>query len=289
MKIVSPELTVLNDPLFEDAGIKVSMLRLDLIHPFIHGNKYFKLKYNIEAARREGHETLLSFGGAYSNHIYALAAAGKLFGFKTIGVIRGEELNRDSNEVLRFASAQGMQLAFVTRESYRHKHEAEFIAELHGKFGPFYYVPEGGSNELAVKGAAEIPELAGENFDYICCACGTGGTLAGISTSLKKEQKAIGITVVNAPEYFNKQLKALLKLVSLPENIILNHEFHFGSYGKVTDELLLFRALFQERNGIMLDKIYNAKLCFGIYKLIGRGFFKPGSEIVIVNTGGFIN
>ena len=178
----------------QNASIKLVMKREDLIHPFISGNKYRKLKYNIKKAIEINSKSLLTFGGAFSNHIAAVASAGKEYGFNTIGVIRGEELEfkKDMNPTLQFAKNNGMQFKFVSREDYRHKTNNDFINKLKSEFGEFYLIPEGGTNDLAVKGCEEILQPPDLEFDYICCAVGTGGTIAGLINSSKKHQKILG-------------------------------------------------------------------------------------------------
>ena len=281
-----PEVQELHDIFFEKRKITFFVLNLEKIHPTINGNKYFKLKYNLEEFLRSDKKRILTFGGAFSNHILACAAAGKAYGFDTIGVIRGEELNSESNFMLKSALEYGMKLKFISREIYREKESEELIANLKMEFSDFYLLPEGGSNSLAVKGCAEIPALIDEEFDWICCACGTGGTIAGISMALKKNQKALGITVVNAKGYFEKQIMELLGTNKIPEKIELKHEFHFGGYAKNNAALETFRIDFMKKYQLKIDKIYNSKLFFGVFKLIEEGYFAEGSRIVCVNTGG---
>jgi 1-aminocyclopropane-1-carboxylate deaminase len=281
-----PVLTRIEEDLFVSRDVVVDVLRLDSIHPLLNGNKWFKLKYNLEAAQQALHTTLLTFGGAFSNHLPATAAAGKLFGFKTIGIVRGEELSGDSNKVLRKCSDLGMRLIFITREDYRKKENKEFVSQLRRDLGDFYLIPEGGSNALALKGAAEIPALVKADFDFICCAAGTGGTITGIAQTLAPGKKALGIAVVNSEKYFSKQIRNLAG--EIPGSLLLNHDYHLGAYAKTTGELISFATAFEQKNGIKLDLVYNAKLFFGVVDLVKKGFFPPGSRIVCVNTGGFI-
>ena len=163
-------------------SISVAIKREDLIHPFVSGNKFRKLKYNLLEAKKEKQETLLTFGGAFSNHIAAVAYAGKENGFKTIGIIRGEELQDKiiENPTLIFAQNCGMQFEFISREAYRTKSETSFLENLKLQFGDFYHIPEGGTNVLAIQGCAEILTPEDAEFDYICCSIGTGGTISGI-------------------------------------------------------------------------------------------------------------
>jgi 1-aminocyclopropane-1-carboxylate deaminase len=176
--------------LLKEKKVHVHVLRLDLFQHEIEGNKYFKLKYNLEQARLGNHSTLLSFGGAYSNHINALAIAGKIYGFKTIGIIRGDELEIKRNKTLQKANENGMHLHFIDRELYRNKKNKDFIEKLRKQFGEFYLIPEGGSNAIAVKGCKEIIELIPFHANVICCAVGTGGTIAGIHISSKKNRNS---------------------------------------------------------------------------------------------------
>src|SRR5690606_10955628 len=174
--------------------MKIYIKREDLLHPYVSGNKFRKLKYNLLEAKKQGYSTILTFGGAFSNHISAVSYAAKEFGFQSIGIIRGEELfdKINDNPTLKFAQVNGMQFEFVSRETYRQKDSEIFIEKLHQKFGNFYIVPEGGTNELAVKGCEEILTDQDDIFDYICCAVGTGGTISGIINSSKPHQKVLG-------------------------------------------------------------------------------------------------
>lgn len=261
------------------------MLRLDEIHPEISGNKWFKLKYNLEEARKKNHQALLTFGGAFSNHLLATAAAGKHFGLKTIGVVRGEELDASSNPLLNKCADNGMQLHFVTREEYREKETLQFIEKMKNRFGNFFMIPEGGSNFLAVKGASEILDHLEKDFDFVCCACGTGGTVAGLSKKLGLHQRAVGIAAVNAPGYFERNISFLLG-GNFPENLVVNYDYHFGAYAKSTPELLDFADRLMKRHKMPVDAVYNAKLFYGIYDLAKKNFFPLGSRVVCLNTGG---
>lgn len=287
MNFSSSLLQEIKEKLFEQKKIRIFVLELDKIHPQINGNKYFKLKYNLEQIKIEKTDTILTFGGAYSNHILACAAAGKINKLKTIGIIRGEELNENSNSILKQATSFGMELKFISREKYRLKESSEFISELKNIHGNFFLIPEGGSNKLAVKGAAEITSYIKTPFDFICCACGTGGTIAGISTSMLPHQKAIGISVIKAKNYFEEKIPVLLSRKKIPENIFINTDFHFGGYGKTSLELKTFSSTFNIKHKIKIDEIYNAKLFYAIYKLAEQDFFEKGKTIVCLNTGGY--
>ena len=259
----------------KEKEISLYVLRLDLVHPHISGNKWFKLRYNLEEARKQGKKTLVTFGGAYSNHIIATAAAGKEFGFKTIGIIRGEELNENDNSVLQFAKYCGMELRFVSREEYRKK---EFNIK-----DEYYLIPEGGTNDLAVKGCSEIISLIDIPFDYISCAVGTGGTIAGIISSLNENQKAIGFPVLKGGEFLTNEIE---KLVPSKTNFELQTEYHFGGYAKKNEELQNFISDFKLNQNIPLDFVYTGKMMFGVFDLIKRNYFQKGATIVAVHTGG---
>ena len=263
--------------------VSVFIRREDLIHPFISGNKFRKLKYNLLQAKSENEETLLTFGGAFSNHIAASAFAGKEHGFKTIGIIRGDEL-RDKiqvNPTLKFAQECGMQFKFVTREAYRHKTEAEFIADLKQEFGDFYLVPEGGTNEFAIKGCEEILTDEDTQFDYVCCAIGTGGTISGLINSILPHQKVLGFPALKG-DFLQNEIRKFAR----NENWELITDYHFGGYGKINPELITFINSFYVENKIPLDPIYTGKMVFGVIDLIEKNYFPENSKILLIHTGG---
>jgi 1-aminocyclopropane-1-carboxylate deaminase len=232
LRLPSP-LEQLEDERLARRGIQLLLKRDDLIHPDLPGNKWRKLKHNLGAARDEGHDTLLTFGGAYSNHIRATAAAGRLFGFATIGVIRGEE-HLPLNPSLAYAVDQGMRLTYLDRASYRRKDDPDALASLSQRFGRFYLLPEGGSNELAVRGCAELPGEIALEFDVICCACGTGRTLAGIAAGLAPGREAIGFSVLKGGQFLVREVESLQRLAfGAPSgNWRIETEFHFGGFAK---------------------------------------------------------
>jgi 1-aminocyclopropane-1-carboxylate deaminase len=263
-----PIIQSLTSKLFSERNIKVDVLRLDLIHPEVSGNKWFKLKYNLEEAKQRKLNTILTFGGAFSNHIAATAAACKLFGFKSIGIIRGEE-SASANPTLQKAKENGMELHFVAREDYKRKEGSEFIEKLKSKFGDFYLIPEGGDNELGIKGCTEI--LNGEmNYDQIFCAVGTGTTCKGISRSLKQGQKLIGVNILKGSEE--------------QEGII--NDYHFGGYAKHTQELLEFKSNFEKEFNIPLDYIYTSKLFFAVFDSVIKNRIPGGDSVLIIHSGG---
>ncbi|GIQ57749.1 1-aminocyclopropane-1-carboxylate deaminase [Flavobacterium collinsii] len=264
-------------------AISLTIKREDLIHPFVSGNKFRKLKYNLLQAKSENKNTLLTFGGAFSNHIAAVAYAGKEQGFRTIGIIRGDELfdKIEENPTLKFAQENGMQFEFVTREEYRHKNESAFIEKLKGKFGDFYLVPEGGTNELAVKGCEEILTKEDARFDFVCCAVGTGGTISGLINGSLQHQKILGFPALKG-DFLTDEIRIFAK----KDNWDLISDYHFGGYGKVNLELIEFINAFFEENKVPLDPIYTGKMVFGVIDLIHKNYFPAHSKILLVHTGG---
>ena len=264
-------------------SVSLFIKREDLLHPHISGNKFRKLKYNITTAQEQNQTQLLTFGGAFSNHIVAVAAAGKEYGFQTIGVIRGEELATqiEDNPSLKFAQACGMILEFVSREQYRNKNEKNALEFWQKKYGKFYFLPEGGTNDLAVKGCEEILTTQDEIFDFICCAVGTGGTISGLINSAQPHQKIIGFPALKGdflPEDIRKFTNG--------KNWELCGDYHFEGYGKVTPQLIQFLNHFYAQYKIPLDPIYTGKMVFGVMDLISKNYFKKGSKIVLIHTGG---
>ncbi len=278
-------LTQLKDLLFEEKELKVFVLRLDEGHPFISGNKWYKLKYNLEEFTLQKKEFLVTFGGAYSNHLVATASAGKELCIQTIGIVRGEELNENSNACLTFASSCGMKLIFVSREEYKRLRNNHSLVtrRLAALSSLLFFLPEGGSNELAVKGCEEITRQIAIDFDWLCCACGTGSTLAGMVRTLKGHQQAIGIAVLKGAEF----LTQIVKEISASENNFqIMHNYHSGGYAKSTKELDEFCHVFMDRNHLAIEPVYTGKLFFGIYDLVKNDFFEKGKTIVVVHTGG---
>ncbi|KAF2333430.1 1-aminocyclopropane-1-carboxylate deaminase/D-cysteine desulfhydrase [Flavobacterium nitrogenifigens] len=263
--------------------ISLTIKREDLIHPFVSGNKFRKLKYNLLQAKDENKATLLTFGGAFSNHIAAVAYAGKEHGFKTIGIIRGDELldKIQENPTLKFAQENGMQFEFVSREEYRLKSEESFIEKLQDKFGDFYLVPEGGTNELAVKGCEEILTDEDSVFNYVCCAVGTGGTISGLINSSLQNQKILGFPALKG-DFLTDEIRIFAK----KDNWNLISDYHFGGYGKINLELIEFINAFFEETKVPLDPIYTGKMVFGVIDLINKNYFPAHSKILLIHTGG---
>jgi 1-aminocyclopropane-1-carboxylate deaminase/D-cysteine desulfhydrase-like pyridoxal-dependent ACC family enzyme len=286
MLIPSP-LESLNHPLFAEKEINVYIKRDDLIHPEISGNKWRKLKHNLREAKAQNRKTILTFGGAYSNHISATSAVGKIFKLKTVGVIRGEE-TLPLNPTLLQAKKDGMRFLYVSRTDYRKKNTPEFITKLKEKLGDFYTIPEGGGNKLGVKGCNDIVNEIDINFDYILTDCGTGATLAGICDVLKVNQKAIGIPVLKGGEFIKNEVKLLLgdTYNRIETQYSLETGYHFGGYAKYNQELILFMRNFFIETNIKTDPVYTGKLFYAFVDLAKKNYFKRGSTIVVVHTGG---
>jgi 1-aminocyclopropane-1-carboxylate deaminase len=291
---LSPPLEKINHQIADSAGVELYVFRLDLMHPQINGNKWFKLKYNLLEAQEKKYSTILTFGGAYSNHIFATAAAGKVFGLRTIGVIRGEE-TLPLNPTLNFAIEQGMELVYCDRTTYRKRHTNQLQEELKQRFGEVFIIPEGGGNLNGVRGCTEIMQnLKYLEINTICLACGTGTTLAGIALSLYSNQKIIGFPVLKGGEFLAPEITNLTQdyiqsglpvPVNNPAHWQLLHNYHFGGYAKVNQELIKFCHAFQQQNNIPLDYVYTGKMFYGVMDLLKKGFFSPG-KILLIHTGG---
>ncbi len=280
MKVSNEEILL---PLLARKGVTLSIKREDTIHPLISGNKYRKLKYNLIWATAQEQTQLLTFGGAYSNHIAATAYAGKLHGFETVGVIRGEELKNkwSQNPTLRLAKEHGMQFYFVSREAYRNRNTLAFKTGLKKQYGDFYVLPEGGTNTLAVKGCEEILNDQDGGFDVICCSVGTGGTLAGLVNASRSHQRVLGFPALKGDFLLNDIRKFAQK-----DNWQLISDYHFGGYAKVNAELVHFSNDFKEKTAIQLEPIYTGKLFYGLLDLISKDFFDRGTSILAIHTGG---
>lgn len=285
LRLPSP-LAELSDERLAARGVRLLLKRDDLIHPELTGNKWRKLELNLTAAIDGGHQTVLTFGGAYSNHIRATAAAGYFAGLRTIGVIRGEE-HLPLNPSLAYASARGMQFSYLDRTSYRDQRNPDLIARLGREFGDFYLLPEGGSNAEAVRGCAEVPGEIGAAFDVLVCPVGTGGTLAGFASGLASHQRALGIAVLKGADFLDAEVKRLQEVAfgMSTTNWSIANDFHFGGYAKRTPELDAFIDDFATRHGLALDWVYVAKMMAAIYALVDRGAFEEGTTIVAVITG----
>ena len=280
-------LQIIREPLFAERGVEVWLKRDDLTHPHIQGNKWRKLRYNLVEAREEGHTTLLTFGGVYSNHIYATAAAGKQFGFKTIGIIRGEPTDTPT-DTLQFAAENGMRILFMDRAHYRMKDDPDSIESLRVQLGRFYLIPEGGTNHLALPGCIEMVNEIKETYDYICLASGTGGTLAGVVAALYGRHKAIGFSALKGADTLTPLVTSLVQDYTGQtfDNWHITFDYHQGGYARVTPELIDFIKAFKLKHLTQLEPVYTGKMMLGLYDMIAKGHFPRGSRIVAIHTGG---
>jgi 1-aminocyclopropane-1-carboxylate deaminase len=266
----------------KEKKINVDVLRLDRIHPIISGNKWFKLKYYIEEARKTAKKHILTFGGAYSNHIIATAAAGKLFDLRTTGIIRGEKPKKLS-PALNQATEHGMTLIFVPREAYRKK---QIPAEIDNT-NELYLIDEGGYGANGARGAAEIlHHCEKEKYSHIACAVGTSTMLAGVIKAILPVQEAIGISVLRNNLQLENHLFNLLNPPEKEKKLRLFHQYHFGGYAKYSAELVCFMNDFYKTTGIPSDFVYTAKLFYAILDMIGNNLFPEGSNILAIHSGG---
>ena len=279
-----------NSSVFDRQHIRLLVKRDDLLHPYISGNKWRKLKYNLLEASRLGAKKFITFGGAYSNHLAAVAAAGMEFGFSTLGVVRGERVE-PLNPTLKYVEACGMELKYVSRANFRKKSNVSILEDLKINFNDCYVLPEGGSNCLALPGVAELVDeievQLGGLPSYLCTASGTGGTLTGIVSGLEGRSTALGISVLKG-DFLKNDIANLLESCGEPprNNWQVNTDYHFGGYAKFKPELIDFINNFKKTPGIPLDPIYTGKLFFAVFDLAEKGFFEKNSTVVLVHTGG---
>lgn len=264
----------------EKAGVELFIKRDDLIHPIISGNKWRKLKYILEHALTTNHQHLISMGGAYSNHLHALAYIGKQLGLKTTAYIRGEY---KETRTLKDINAWGMELIYVDRNTFRElrdfKHHNSEIAQKHNG----YWIPEGGANPLALKGIAELIDEINSNYNTLALACGTGTTLAGVSTQLAEQQSVLGFSSFKGKDFLSKDIE---KTFSISNKWSINNDYHFGGFGQYNDELLNFITQFEKATTIQLEQVYTGKLFFGLIDLIQKNYFKSNTKIIALHTGG---
>jgi len=275
------------DRFLEDNGVRLSILRLDLVHPLISGNKWFKLKFNLQQALESGKKTILSFGGAWSNHLHALAHAGALFGFNTIGIVRGE-LDGTLTPCLQDAERAGMTLQGIPRQRYAHKEDKSLLADLEQEHGDFFLVPEGGANRAGAAGCSEINTLySHDDFDYICLACGTGTTLTGLLQTATSP--VLGFQVLKGSGYLENEVRRQLAEYGFEARTSwsVNDQFHFGGYARSNCQLMKFIQDFKVCTGIELEPVYSGKMVYGIYELIKkRDFFPQNCSILSIHGGG---
>lgn len=275
------------DEATQRAGINLYLKRDDLIHPTISGNKWRKLKFVLRDAQNKGYETLLTFGGARSNHLYATAAAGALLGMRTIGIVRGEEYTNKSTETLDFCRVQGMQLHAISREDYRRRTDLRYLEEVRGTFHNPYLIPEGGTSPLALPGVEELvleTEMQlGLKPTYFAVAAGTGGTAAGIVSA---SAPTLAFSALKNGGFLKNEILDLVNQNNAETYLQLFTDYHFGGYARHKPDLLAFMHVFEDTHGVPLEHVYTGKMLFGLYDLMEKGFFKKGETIVAVHTGG---
>lgn len=282
MNIPSP-IEALNLTLFKNKGLNIFIKRDDLIHDEISGNKWRKLKYNLEHVINSKHEGILTFGGAHSNHLSSAAFLGKVNQLKTIAIVRGDA-HVPKSETLLFCEANQMQLLFESRANYRKRNDISYLKTWQEKYPNYFIIPEGGANEFGVKGCEEIvTEITGD-FDYISVDCGTGATLAGMVRQLKSHQKAIGVQVLKGRDFISEEV--LNYSPGFEDKFEVWPDYHFGGYAKYQDELLDFMRWFFEETGIKLDPVYTGKQFYAVFDKIKKDHFPKGSKIVLTHTGG---
>jgi 1-aminocyclopropane-1-carboxylate deaminase len=280
MEIHSP-IEAWKHPLFADKGVNVSIKRDDLIHPLISGNKWRKLKYVLEEAKATGKSHLVTFGGAYSNHLLATAAAAARFGFKATGIVRGEEVQ---NDTLFLCRMHGMELLFVNRESYRNK--PSLFVDFFGNDDQAFFIDEGGASTEAVKGCSEMINELPSVYDHLFCACGTGTTAAGIITGLHQRGLSTlfhAVPVLKNGDFMRQDINRYL---DFDANYELHTSYHFGGYAKTTQPLLLFIQNFIATTGILIEPVYTGKMLYALLEMVAQDSFAPGSKILAVHSGG---
>ena len=269
--------------MFDERGVSVFIKRDDLIHPFISGNKWRKLKYILKKASADNKTHLVTFGGAFSNHLLATAVAAAKFGFKSTGVVRGEEIE---NDTLFLCRLHGMELFFVDRESYKDKpalFDRYFADDVNAIF-----IDEGGSSAEGTRGCAELVDELTETYDHIFCACGTGTTAAGIINGLQKHQLPTEFNAVPVFKNGGFMKDEIDKYLNHPSTYQLHTDYHFGGYAKTNDELINFIKAFVSQTGMLIEPVYTGKMLYAIYDLAEKNHFKPGSKILAIHTGGLI-
>jgi 1-aminocyclopropane-1-carboxylate deaminase len=280
LEIFSP-VQQINSPLFDSHGVKVFIKRDDLIHPMISGNKWRKLKYVLKQAQTEGKTHLVTFGGAYSNHLMATAAAAAKFGFKSTGIVRGEAVD---NDTLFLCRLHGMKLQFTDRDSYRNK--PALFNQYFGHDEQAFFIDEGGASAEGAKGCGELVDELTESYDHVFCACGTGTTAAGIINGLNNHQLKIKFNAVPVFKNGGFIKEEIDRFLTGPTDYNIYTDYHFGGYGKVNDELIGFIKQFVAATGILIEPVYTGKMMYALYDLIAKGRFEPGSKILAIHSGG---
>ncbi|TMP30047.1 1-aminocyclopropane-1-carboxylate deaminase [Pseudoalteromonas rubra] len=271
-------------PELDTAGVSLQIKRDDLLHPTIQGNKWRKLKYNLKAMALENKRSLITFSGPFSNHLYATAMACKQFKIQGHAVIRGPELDLN-NPTIRLARACGMVLHAVSRKEYRQRNEPDYLAQIAQQFPDAFVIPEGGSNQFALAGCKELAQSLPDS-DYVCCAVGSGGTLAGMLDGLAPERQLLGVAVLKGAQYLHDEVLRLNPQAATRANWQLLCDHHDGGYGKFSAPLWQFCLRMRREHALPLEPIYTGKLMFALWQLIEQGYFSHGSRIIAIHSGG---
>lgn len=264
---------------------EVAMLRLDVVHPVVSGNKWYKLKHNIQYCLDNHITTILTFGGAYSNHLVATAAAAQLYGVQSVGIIKGKYAETNLTPTLKSCLEYGMELQFVTNEEYDKKNDEGWLQQLSEKYKNALIVPEGGANDMGRAGASDIAELIPERFTHIAISVGTGTSLTGVLNNLRQDATVIGFAPMKGGAYLNEEVREYIQ-PDKRQRYIIYDDWHFGGFGKHTDELISFMNEFYEHHRMPLDMVYTAKMMFGLREQVMEGLYPETSKILCVHTGG---
>lgn len=284
--VITPE----QEPYIQEIGSEwyegrvavLAMLRLDVVHHDVSGNKWYKLKHNIEHCIRNNITSILTFGGAYSNHLAATAAMAKISGLQSIGIIKGTYAEKVLTPTLEFCRAKGMELVFVSHEDYAKKYDSEWLESISARYNHPIIIPEGGANEYGRQGAAEIAALIPDRFTHIAVSVGTGTTLAGIAHAVRNDVHVAGFAPMKGGQY----LQVEISKHSNRGNFTVYDDWHFGGFGKYTDELAEFMNEFYKEQGIPLDMVYTAKMMYGLRQQILNGMYDKQAKILCLHTGG---
>jgi len=280
---------LLNSDLYAKHSLSVYVVRSDQVHGQVSGNKWFKLKYSLLSAIEKNIGQVVSFGGAYSNHIHALAFAANSLGLQSVGFIRGEWT--DDNQTLNDAKAWGMQLISLSREEYRLKSDVGFLNELKEQFPQALWIPEGGSNSAALQGVAELMGLIEQqlpDLDVLVAACGTGGTLAGLIAGANSTRAILGVPVLKGATFLNQDIERLLAVAELGPGCAweLDLDGHYGGYGKVKAEQKAHMRQLENQHDILLEPVYTAKMWRRFDELVASGHFARGTKVALLHSGG---
>ncbi len=287
MKINQVPIEPFNHPLLLQHDVSIFIKRDDLLHSVVSGNKLYKLMLNLEQFKREDKKTLITFGGAYSNHLHATAFMGRRLGIQTVAIVRGEQLV-PLNPTLKDCTDWGMIIEPVSRGLYRQKHQAPEIQSIIDKYPSPYVVPEGGANRLGVLGAAKmLDDVDQESLDIVVVACGTGVTMAGLISGCEPHVRVIGFPALKAEKWMGDEVRGWLGVITCANNNwALQHGFHFGGYGKTKPDLLEFMGDMEAGYNLLLDPIYTGKAFYGLLKMIENGEIARGSNVLFIHSGG---